>query len=101
MPKKITAKKKIDINRIVALVRDIKEHEQVKKQLEAEIKEAQDEIKQAMTDNNLEEMCADVFTIRYKPVVSNRFDTAQFKLDNSKLYELYLKESSSMKFTIT
>lgn len=26
MPKKITAKKKIDINRIVALVRDIKEH---------------------------------------------------------------------------
>lgn len=101
MPKKIAAKKKIDINRIVALVLDIKEREQVKKQLEAEIKEAQDEIKQAMTDNKLEEMCADVFTIRYKSVTSNRFDTASFKADNSKLYEMYLKESSAMKFTIT
>ena len=83
MPKKIAAKKKIDINRIVALVRDIKDREQVKKQLEAEIKEAQDEIKQALTDNKLEEMCADVFTIRYKPVVSNKFDTAAFKEKNS------------------
>lgn len=101
MPKKIAAKKKIDIDRIVSLVRDIKEREQVKKQLDAEIKEAQDEIKQAMTDNHLEEMCADVFTIRYKSVASKRFDMAQFKLDNGKLYELYLRESSAMKFTIT
>ena len=43
MAKKIAAKKKLDINRITALVRDIKEREQVKKQLEDEIKAARTE----------------------------------------------------------
>ncbi len=101
MAKKIAAKKKLDINRITALVRDIKEREQVKKQLEDEIKMAQDEIKQAMTDNHLEELLADVFTIRYVPVSSDRFDQKTFKADNPKLFEMYLKNSESMRFTIT
>lgn len=101
MPKKIAAKKKLDINRITTLVRDIKEREQVKKQLEDEIKAAQDEIKQAMTDNHLEELLADVFTIRYVPVSSSRFDQKTFKVDNPKLFEMYLKNSESMRFTIT
>ncbi len=101
MPKKIAAKKKLDINRITALVRDIKEREQVKKQLEDEIKAAQDEIKQAMTDNHLDELLADVFTIRYVSVPSSRFDQKTFKADNPKLFEMYLKNSESMRFTIT
>ena len=101
MPKKIAAKKKLDINRVTTLVRDIKEREQVKKQLEDEIKAAQDEIKQAMTDNHLEELLADVFTIRYVPVSSSRFDQKTFKADNPKLFEMYLKNSESMGFTIT
>lgn len=101
MAKKITAKKKLDINRITALVRDIKEREQVKRQLEDEIKAAQDEIKQAMTDNQLEELLADVFTIRYIPVPSSRFDQKTFKADNPGLFEKYLKNSESMRFTIT
>ena len=99
--KKVTTKNKIDINRIVALVRDIKEHEQVKKQLEDEIKEAQEEIKQTMTDNHLEELLADVFTIRYVSVPSSRFDQKKFKEDNPKLFEMYLRDSAAMRFTIT
>ena len=101
MTKKIAAKKKLDINRITALVRDIKEREQAKKQLEDELKAAQDEIKQAMTDNHLEELFADVFTVRYVPVASSRFDQKTFKADNPKLFEMYLKNSESMRFTIT
>ncbi len=101
MAKKCTAKKKIDIARITELARNIKEREQVKKQLETEIKQAQDEIKGVMKENNLEELLADVFTIRYKPVVSNRFDTAAFKAGNKAMYDMYLVASESMKFTIT
>ena len=101
MAKKIAAKKKLDIDRITALVRDIKEREQVKRQLEAEIKDAQDEIKQAMTDNHLEELLADVFTIRYVSVPSSRFDQKTFKADNPKLFEMYLRDSAAMRFTIT
>lgn len=98
--KKIKAKKKLDVERITQLVRDIKEHEQVKRQLDSEVKAMQNEIKQAMTDLGIEEMQADVFTIRYKPVVSARFDSAAFKSKHEDLYKMFLKESSSMKFTI-
>lgn len=101
MAKRISAKKRLDMDRITALVRDIKEREQVKKQLEDEIKAAQDEIKQAMTDNHLEELFADVFTVRYVPVSSSRFDQKTFKADNPKLFEMYLKNLESMRFTIT
>lgn len=101
MAKKATAKKKIDMDRMVELVRSIKEHEQVKKQLEAEIKEAQDEIKAVMTEHKLEEMLADVFTVRYKPVTSSRFDSAAFKVGNPDMYKMYQVESTAMKFTIT
>ncbi len=54
-----------------------------------------------MTDNHLEELLADVFTIRYAPVQSSRFDQKTFKADNPKLFEMYLKNSESMRFTVT
>lgn len=101
MAKKIKAVKKIDVEHITQLVRGIKEREQVKKQLESEIKAAQDEIKQVMTDNHLEEMLADVFTVRYKPVTSSRFDTSSFKSAHENLYNMFLKEATAMKFTIS
>ena len=98
MPK---TKKKIDIEHITNLIYDIKDREQVKKQLETEIEQAKDEIKQTMTDFDLDELTADVFTVRYKPVVSTRFDAAALKAKNKKLYDMFLKTSESMKFTIT
>lgn len=98
MPK---AKKKIDIKHITKLIYDIKDREIAKKQLEDEIEEAKDEIKQTITDFNLDELIADVFTVRYKPVVSTRFDAAALKAKNKKLYDMFLKTSESMKFTIT
>lgn len=100
---KVTAKvrKPIDTQHITQLVRDIKEREQVKKQLEAEIKAAQEEIKQTMKANALEEMIADVFTIRYKPVVTSRFDTGKFKDKYRELYDSFCTPTESMKFTIT
>lgn len=101
MAKTIKAKKKIDVGYITQLVRDIKEREQAKKLLEAEIKAAQDEIKQAMTDNNLEEMQADVFTIRYKSVTSSKFDSTSFKNAYESLYNKFLKETESKRFTIS
>ena len=98
MPK---TKKKIDIEHITNLIYDIKDRELAKKQLETEIKQAKDEIKQTMTDFKLDELTADVFTVRYKPVISTRFDSAALKAKNRKLYDMFLKTSESMKFTIT
>lgn len=96
-----TKKKKIDIDHITELVRDIKGLEQTKKQLDDQIEAAKAEIKAVMTVHKLDELIADVFTIRYKPVTTARFDQKEFKANNKDLYEMYLKSSETMKFTIT
>lgn len=93
--------KAINMERMVELVRSIKEHEQIIKQLTAEADEAKDEIKAAMTEFGLEEMNVDVFTVRYKEVVSERFDSKLFKAGNPDTYKMYLTASSCMKFTIS
>jgi len=43
---------------------------------------------------------ADVFTIRYITVISNRLDTPKFKADNKELYEMYCKPSEAKRFTV-
>lgn len=101
MAKVKVSKKTINSNRMLELVRLIKEREREKKKLEAEIETAKDEIKQVMTDSGVEECTVDVFTVRYQLVKSKRFDTTAFKHENEGVYEKYLTESESMKFTIT
>jgi len=98
---KVNKKKTVDSNRMLELVRLIKEREREKKKLEAEIEAAKDEIKQVMTAVGVDTLTVDVFTVRYQSVVSRRFDTSAFKNENEGVYEKYLTESSSMKFTIT
>lgn len=101
MAKNVKAKKKIDIDRITELVRSIKEREQVVREIDNEIKAYKEEIKQVMTDNHLEELLADVFTIRYKSVVTSKFDSKKFQCSYKELYDAFCTPSESMRFTIT
>ena len=43
---------------------------------------------------------ADMFTIRYQTIISNRLDTPKFKADNKDLYDMYLKPSEAKRFTV-
>ncbi|MBP1560390.1 MAG: hypothetical protein J6C96_03995 [Oscillospiraceae bacterium] len=97
----VKKKKKINIERLTELIRSIKSIEQTKKELEAQAEEAKNEIKEVMLSNGLEEMDIDVFTVRYKPVVTSRFNSTELKKVNPELYAKYVVESESMKFTIT
>ena len=97
----VTRKKKIDVEHLTELIRTIKSIEQTKKELEAQAEAAKTEIKDIMTANKLEEMEIDVFTVRYKPVLTSRFNSTELKNVNPDLYAKYLVESQSMKFTIS
>lgn len=57
-----------------------------------------DHIKQVMGE--AEELCVGSYTVRYKTVVSNRFDTTSFKKLHADMYADFLKESTSRRFTI-
>lgn len=97
----VKKKKKIDIEHLTELIRNIKSMEQAEKELEAQVKEAKNEIKEVMTSNGLEEMCVDVFTVRYKPIITNRFDSKKFQGSYKELYDAFCAPSESMKLTIT
>ena len=82
---------------------ELKEYARMKKELENEIAKLQDECKEYMTENNLEELFNEDNSIvaRYTEVISNRFDSTAFKKSEwSELYKEYSKEITSMRFTL-
>ena len=54
-----------------------------------------------MIERDTEEMDVDVFKIRYKTVKSSRFDTTAFKSTHKELYEQYVKQTESRRFTVS
>lgn len=90
-------------NEINETLKQLKEYTALKKDLEAEITHLQDECKKYMTENELSELFNDDKTIvaRYTEVVSNRFDSTNFKKSGfGELYSQFLKKVTSMRFSL-
>ena len=71
--------------------------EEAKKELEI----IENEIKEEMLERELEELAADQYIIRYTNVLSNRFDTTNFKKTYAELYKAFTKQIASKRFTIS
>ncbi len=85
---------------LLAKVRSLKELETLISEAQAELDSIKDELKAEMTNRNTEELDVDVFKIRYKTVKSNRFDTTAFKSTHKELYDRYVKQTESRRFTV-
>lgn len=88
------------MNKVLA---ELKQYNQMKKQLDAQIKALQDECKEYMTEHELSELFNDDNSIvaRYSEVISTKFDTTAFKKSEwSELYQEYSKKVTSMRFTL-
>lgn len=85
---------------ITAKVRKLKKLQSKAEELNAEIKAIQNEIKAEMDSRNAEELKAGGYKIRYSVVTSNRFDTTAFKKLHAKMYEKFVKQTTSRRFTI-
>lgn len=91
------------MDNMTATIKELKTYINLKKELDAQIKALEDQIKEYMTANNLQELMSDdLLTVcRYKEVISKRFDTTAFKKSEwAELYNEFCKESKSMRFTI-
>lgn len=86
----------MDIN---AKMKQIAEYRMMKKQAEAELAILEAELKQYMLDEGVRELIGNEHTATYKPVTSNRFDSAWFKSENPDAYEAYKRLDTSMRFT--
>lgn len=79
-------------------VMDLKKWEKELKAVQTIIDGLKDELKAELISRGEDEIETDMFTISYKNVVSNKFNTAAFKRENEILYNHYLKESVSKRF---
>lgn len=81
-------------------VKKIQELEQKKAEIETEIEKLKDELRADLEEKGVDEIKTERGTVvRWKEVVSNRFDSKLFKTDFPKMYDQYTKPNVSHRFT--
>ena len=79
-------------------IKELLELKRMKEELEAEITAMEDEIKQAM--GNEETLLAGALRVTWKSYTSNRFDSVRFKKDHADLAAAYTRQTISHRFSI-
>ena len=87
-------------NELKSKVQELKELKILAEELQAEITAIEDVIKEKMILDNIEELQVGTFKIRWTEVISNRFDTTAFKNKYTDLYNQYLKQNVTRRFSI-
>lgn len=88
--------KNTDIN---AIIREIKEYQALQDDLKAQIDVLKKEAIAYLDENELEEYLCESGKITYREVISNKFNTTEFKKRFSDLYKTFTKQTSCMRFT--
>ena len=86
---------------IIAQIELMNEWERVIEEAKAEVEAIKDSIKAEMADRDLDEMEAGSYIVRYKTVATSRFDSTAFKKTYEDLYKVFLKQSTSRRFSIS
>lgn len=81
-------------------VKKLKALQEQAAEIEKSIKELETVIKDEMTAREVEELKSGDYTVRYKTVESNRFDSKTFKTAYASLYNQYMKVSTVRRFTV-
>lgn len=79
-------------------VKELMELRRMKEELDAEIQHIEDQIKQAMGDE--ETMIAGAFKIDWKPVTTSRIDTAALKKALPEIAERFMKQTTTRRFCV-
>ena len=82
-------------------IAELKELEAMAKQINEEAEAIKDEIKRELENRNTDEVTTIHYTVRYKDVASNRFDSKSFKAEYPELNAQYTKATTSKRFTIS
>ena len=87
-------------NEIVSKIEQLKEWEAILEEAQTEVEALRDCIKAQMLERGTEEMQAGTYIIRWTSVLSNRFDSTAFKKEYAELYQSFIKQVASRRFTI-
>lgn len=92
--------KRAEEMRIVSKIEQLKELEELIEEAKAEAEKIKDEIKAEMKKRNTEEMVIGKYIVRWTEVLSNRFDSTNFKKLFPNVYKDFTKQVSSRRFSI-
>ena len=87
-------------NELVAKIEALNEWEALMEDAKAEAEAIRDSIKQEMLSRELEELECGQYIIRYQSIVSNRFDSSSFKKSLPDVYQAFIRQSTSKRFSI-
>lgn len=72
----------------------------MRSELEDQIHELEDQIKDHMETNGSEEMRAGLYMVRWKEIRSSRFNSRRFREEFPDLYRTYCEPVSTRRFTV-
>ena len=85
---------------ITSKIEELRELEALISEAQAEAETIRDELKALMLAQNIEELTAGQYIIRWTYVLSQRFDSTAFKKVMPDVYKAYTKQVSSRRFSI-
>ena len=88
-------------NEIITKIEALNEWEELLEEAKSEVEAIRDSIKTEMLEQNTEELTAGQYIIRWTSVLTNRFDTTNFKKAHSELYKSFTKQINSRRFTVS
>ena len=88
------------INELLNKIEALNEWEALMEEAKAEAEAIRDSIKQEMLSRELEELECGQYIIRYQSIISNRFDSSSFKKALPEVYQAFIKQSTSKRFSI-
>lgn len=81
-------------------MKELAEYSEMMEDLKLQIESLQDEIKSYMTENQLDEIVSESGSkATWRSVISNRFDSTNFKKDFLDIYKEYTKKTEYKRFT--
>ncbi len=87
-------------NEILNMIEQLNSWEELMAEAKEEAEAIRDSLKQLMLNNNTEEMEVGQYIMRYQTIVSNRFDNSAFKKALPEVYQSFIRQSTSKRFSI-
>ena len=87
-------------NEIITKIEAIRNLEELIAEATAEADALRDAIKQHMLACDTEELEAGQYIVRYQSIVTNKFNTSEFKKLMPDVYKSFLRQSTSKRFSI-
>jgi predicted phage-related endonuclease len=86
---------------LIKKIEELKEIEALIKEAQEEADKLKEEIKKEMTKQNTEEMKVGRYIVHWTVTHTDRFDSTKFKNAHPNIYKMYIKNSTSRRFSIS